>query len=37
MTPSEWIDHWLSQAPELPDDVLEDIGHMVMSSDEETE
>lgn len=29
MTKSEWLDHWLSRAPVLPDEALDDIRHIL--------
>lgn len=35
MTVSEWLDHWLSQAPKLSDDDLADIQHILTTAGED--
>lgn len=35
MTNNEWLEHWISQAPVLSEDSLDDIHHMLISAEDE--
>jgi len=36
MTDSEWLEYWLSRAPELTEGALDEI-HVLLTSEEESE